>query len=530
MSTAARQAEAAAVSADERNSRRTAIRTLLERRDELAAQAANISRALGTLQWQAEDPRSADLANPEPDRLKIQRKTEDLREAQRRVDDVMDELVQYAAGQCELASRGPLPEQPQRSASADHSAQGARPSPPPLRVTIMTEAQLERRSSNGLRETLVVLCSSTATATVAEALGHGAIGVELHSSAMAVLDSARQHCSERLPYVVERSLTALPNPSTAARTGEEEEEEEEDLIDLGNGISYMPWSSQPLWRREEETRTRLDGMKLLYAAPSAAQLCGRAAHAKVQILCGWCNISACVRYIGQWYSNPTSSRADLYEMELTELAERNTDIVLLCSTRRNRGDLESGMPSSGQILAGVLLYQLMVELETVDIDFGDPSDGGTAAPLCTFVPGQGVPAANARCQNCGQVEDHPWHRALETDGWTTRTVLGCVIEAVRRNDPGWHELWRAAYEQERDTIAQGSRSSTDTDEIVGRRRAEEELLASMHIDSWASGMDGHSVPEYDRQAKCFFDAVCFAEQPGVPDDLDNGDSRTPSRL
>ena len=43
MSTAARQAEVAAVSADERNSRRTAIRTLLERRDDLAAQAANIT-------------------------------------------------------------------------------------------------------------------------------------------------------------------------------------------------------------------------------------------------------------------------------------------------------------------------------------------------------------------------------------------------------------------------------------------------------------------------------------------------------
>jgi hypothetical protein len=112
------------------------------------------------------------------------------------------------------------------------------------------------------------------------------------------------------------------------------------------------------------------GRSLLLASPSVAQGCARATHAKEQILCGWCNLSACVQHIGQWYANPTSSRADLYEMELTELAERNTDVVFLCPNRIQNGSAQndgddgkegqggSSRPSEAQILAGELLYQV----------------------------------------------------------------------------------------------------------------------------------------------------------------------------
>ena len=525
-------------SVDEQNRRRAAIRSLLERRDELAARAAASDRELGTLQWQAQDPRIADLSSPEPALLKVRQQAKEAQEAQQRVDCVVAELVDYAAGPCEWATRGALPVQPQRRASSENGALGA-PGSPPLRITIMTEAQLEHhRGDSGLRETLVVVCTGTATATVAEALAQGAVGVEIRSSPMAILDAARRHRSDLSPYAVECSLTELIDPSTTTPA-----EANDDLIDLGNGISYLPWSSQPKWNRGEAT---LQSAKLLYASPSAARVSSRAAHAKAQILCGWCNISACVRYIGDWYANPTSSRADLYEMELTELAERNTDVVLLCPSTIDSSNIivrfkepstteDQGMknhptdaPNSAQSIAGVLLYQLMQELDSVDIDFGDPDDEAAVAPLCIFAPGDTALDATARCRNCGQAEGHPWHHALENNDWTTRTVLSYVIDAVRGNETGWHALWLAAYEQEREYIARlGNGNAQDGDRV---RRAEEELLASMHVDAWAGADGGYSVPEYDRLCACFCNSVGLAEQLDKPGEVDGDTVRNSPRL
>jgi hypothetical protein len=476
----------------------------------------------------------ADLSNPEPALLKVRQQAKATQEAQQRVDCVVAELVDYAAGPCEWATRVGLPVQPQRRASAENGVLGAA-GPPPLRITIMTEAQLEHHGDSELRETLVVVCSGTATATVAEALAQGAAGVEIGSSPMAILDAARRHRSNHSPYAVECSLTELVDPSITTPA-----EADDDPIDLGNGISYLPWSSQPKWNRSEPT---LQGAKLLYAAPSAARVTSRGAHAKVQILCGWCNISACVRYIGDWYANPTSSRADLYEMELTELAERNTDVVLLCPSTNDSGKINvrskepgtkedlamenqpTSTPSNAQSVAGVLLYQLMQELDSVDIDFGDPDDEAAIAPLCIFAPGDTPLGATVRCRNCGQSEGHPWHHALENDDWTTRTVLRYVIEAVRDDAIGWHALWWAAYEQERECIARLGEGRAQEGGRV--RQAEEELLASMHIDAWAGAVGGYSVPEYDRLHGCFCSSVCLAEQLEKLGELDGGVIKSP---
>lgn len=525
-------------SADERT-RRSAIRALLDRRDKLTIQAAVSDRELGTLQWQAQDPRTVDLSNPEPALLKVRKQTKEAQEAQQRVDGVVAELLDYAAGPCEWATRGAFPVQPQRHVSAETLVVGA-PGPPPLRITIMTEAQLERRDGKGLRETLVVVCNGTATATVAQALVQGAAaGVEIRSSPMAVLDAARQHRSEHSPYAVECSLTELIDPSSATSA-----EVDDDPIDLGNGISYLPWSSQPKWNRG---KAPLESTRLLYAAPSAARVSSRAAHAKGQILCGWCNISACVQYIGNWYANPTSSRADLYEMELTELAERNTDVILLCPSSNDTGvklkklkepgtaedrdfkDQPMSTPSSAQSIAGVLLYQLMQELDSVDVDLGDPDEDAATVPLCIFAPDDATPGATARCRNCGQLEGHPWHHEVEeTDDWTTRTVLSYVIEAARNNDTGWHALWWAAYEQERDAIARlGSGSADDSARM---RRAEEELLASMHVDAWTGAIGDYRVPEYDRKRACFYSSVNLTEQLQKSGEVDGGATLNLPRL
>ena len=110
----------------------------------------------------------------------------------------------------------------------------------------------------------------------------------------------------------------------------------------------------------------------------------------------------------------------------------------------------------------------MQELEAVDVDLGEPSDdvSSAAEPLCVFAPG----GAGGRCRNCDRPEGHAWHRAVESDGWTTRTTLSHVMDAVRSTGEegqfsdgdnadvsssssgggaGWYALWEAAYEQQR---------------------------------------------------------------------------------
>eukprot|EP01046_Picozoa_sp_COSAG06_P099022 COSAG06_NODE_45125_length_357_cov_0.996124_1_plen_88_part_01 len=88
------------------------------------------------------------MSNPEPALLKVRKQTKEAQEAQQRVDGVVAELLDYAAGPCEWATRGAFPVQPQRHVSAETLVVGA-PGPPPLRITIMTEAQLERRDGKG---------------------------------------------------------------------------------------------------------------------------------------------------------------------------------------------------------------------------------------------------------------------------------------------------------------------------------------------------------------------------------------------
>lgn len=182
------------VSAEDRRQRQEQLRALLEQHRSLAAQHSVIKRELGTLQWESVSPRTADLSNPEPAAAAVDKKSREVREALQRVDEVQTELVRRGAGPCELANRAPLAVQPQRAISPGSSVTGA----PPLKVTIMTEQELERHSGQ-LRETLVVLCYSAPAAAVTQALAQGAVNVEVRGSPMSVLDATR---CEIVPFLL----------------------------------------------------------------------------------------------------------------------------------------------------------------------------------------------------------------------------------------------------------------------------------------------------------------------------------------
>lgn len=184
------------------------------------------------------------------------------------------------------------------------------------------------------------------------------------------------------------------------------------------------------------------------------------------------NISACVRHVGEWWAAPSS-------IELLQQPDRHTDVVLLCPASRPRGDVakivSTEAPSAEQIIAGLLMYQMMQELDTIDIDLGDEdlADPAAAAePLCQFAAG-----ADGLCRNCSRAKEHEFHTAAELgDGWTTRAVLSHVIEAVSDGDDAWQALWAEAYEQQR--------SESGSAEDLFAIAEDEDILDALQVDSW----------------------------------------------
>lgn len=475
-----------------RTSREQRLCAALDRRDALERALAALKQEQTEVERKAYDPRWADMSDPEPAAAAVKDKAEERDLAEQRVDAARAELLEIAAGPCSLRERAPMRDQPVRAASMQ-ATPSAFAGPPALRVTIMTEADLERYQGQ-LREVLVVLLYNGAAAAATAALAQGAAAVELRGSPLAALDAAHRCRKEHTSYALAFDSAELPDPA--------QEPTADDAIDLGNGIVMLPWSEHPRWSSEQQAGadTAAEGRAIVYASPSAARGCGRATHAKDRVLGCFGNLSACVGHIGDWWANPTPTREDLYALELAELAERNREVILLCPTppapapTRQSNEEEGGSegaspppPSAEQVLAGMLLYQLMQELDSLDVDLGEHSEVVGTEPMCVFAAG-----ADGRCRNCSQAEEHEWHRPAESDGWTTRALLGHVIEAVREGDEAWCALYGGAYEQQLAALRESPRGAG--------REAEEALLASMQVDAWSQR---GGVPTHDKDTGRF---------------------------